>query len=47
MRRFLAYKGSPIDIDRLLYEPKNSLIKQSYKAKEMEEPGMNAGMANA
>lgn len=38
MCRFLAYKGSPIVVDRLLYEPENSLIKQSYKAKEMEEP---------
>lgn len=38
MCRFLAYKGSSIVLDELLYEPENSLIKQSYKAKEMEEP---------
>lgn len=38
MCRFLAYKGSPILLDDLLYQPEHSLIKQSYDAKEMEEP---------
>ena len=30
--------GSPIIIDKLLYQPKNSLINQSVNAKEIEEP---------
>jgi predicted glutamine amidotransferase len=30
--------GSPIIIDKLLYQPKNSLINQSINAKELEEP---------
>ncbi len=30
--------GSPIIIDKLLYQPKNSLINQSINAKEIEEP---------
>lgn len=30
--------GSPIIIDKLLYQPKNSLINQSISAKELEEP---------
>lgn len=34
----MAYMGSPIIIDRLLYQPKNSLINQSINAKELEEP---------
>ncbi|NJM25589.1 MAG: class II glutamine amidotransferase, partial [Bacteroidia bacterium] len=34
----LAYRGSPIIIDKLLYQPKNSLINQSINAKELEEP---------
>jgi predicted glutamine amidotransferase len=34
----MAYKGSPIIIDELLYKPKNSLINQSIDAKELEEP---------
>lgn len=38
MCRLLAYKGAPIVLDTLLYQPKNSLIKQSYDAKEIEEP---------
>ncbi len=38
MCRFLAYIGSPIVMDDLLYKPKNSLIHQSYKAQEREEP---------
>ncbi len=38
MCRLLAYKGAPIILDKLLYQPKNSLIHQSYDAKELEEP---------
>jgi glutamine amidotransferase len=38
MCRLLAYMGSPIIIDQLLYQPKNSLVNQSINAKEIEEP---------
>lgn len=38
MCRLLAYKGAPIILDKLLYQPKNSLIHQSFDAKEIEEP---------
>jgi predicted glutamine amidotransferase len=38
MCRFVAYKGRPIVIDEILYHPKNSLIRQSAKAHESEEP---------
>src|SRR6186713_2189542 len=38
MCRLMAYLGSPIIIDKLLYQPKNSLINQSISAKEIEEP---------
>lgn len=38
MCRLLAYKGTPIAVDELLYKPKNSLINQSVNAKELEEP---------
>lgn len=38
MCRLLAYLGSPVVVDKLLYEPKNSLINQSINAKEIEEP---------
>lgn len=38
MCRLLAYHGIPITMDMLLYQPRNSLIKQSYNAKELEEP---------
>lgn len=38
MCRLMAYKGTSIVIDRLLYQPKNSLINQSFNAKEIEEP---------
>lgn len=38
MCRLLAYLGSPIIIDNLLYKPKNSLVNQSINAKEIEEP---------
>jgi predicted glutamine amidotransferase len=34
----MAYKGTPIIIDKLLYQPKNSLINQSIHAREIEEP---------
>jgi ergothioneine biosynthesis protein EgtC len=38
MCRLLAYKGTSIVLDELLYKPKNSLINQSVNAREMEEP---------
>ncbi len=38
MCRFLSYLGAPIVMDQLLYQPQNSLIHQSYKAQEREEP---------
>jgi len=38
MCRFIAYQGAPISMSKLLYEPKNSLIHQSYHAQEREEP---------
>lgn len=38
MCRFLAYLGAPIAMAELLYQPANSLILQSVKAKEREEP---------
>lgn len=38
MCRFLAYKGTPILMDQLLYQPKNSLIHQSYHALERDDP---------
>lgn len=38
MCRFLAYKGAPITLAKLLYQPKNSLIRQSFKAQERSEP---------
>jgi glutamine amidotransferase len=34
----MAYKGTPIIMDKLLYQPKNSLINQSIHAREIEEP---------
>jgi predicted glutamine amidotransferase len=34
----MAYLGSPIIIDKLLYQPINSLVNQSISAKEIEEP---------
>ena len=34
----MVYIGTPIIIDKLLYQPKNSLINQSIHAKEIEEP---------
>ncbi len=38
MCRLLAYLGQPILMDKFLYEPENSMIKQSFNAKEIEEP---------
>jgi glutamine amidotransferase len=38
MCRLMAYKGTPIIIDNLLYQPKNSLVNQSINAREIEEP---------
>jgi glutamine amidotransferase len=38
MCRLMAYMGSPIIIDKLLYQPKNSLVNQSVNAREIEEP---------
>jgi glutamine amidotransferase len=34
----MAYKGTPVVIDKLLYQPKNSLVNQSINAREIEEP---------
>lgn len=38
MCRFIAYKGRPIVISKLLHETTNSLIRQSIHAREREEP---------
>ena len=38
MCRLMAYKGTPIILDKLLYQPKNSLVNQSINAREIEEP---------
>ncbi len=38
MCRLMAYMGTPIIVDKLLYQPKNSLINQSFSARELEEP---------
>lgn len=38
MCRLMAYRGTPIIINDLLYKPKNSLINQSINAREIEEP---------
>jgi predicted glutamine amidotransferase len=38
MCRFVAYLGTPLKLEDLLYHPTNSLINQSYKAKERPEP---------
>ncbi|SRR6266496_867900 len=38
MCRFLCYKGPAILLADLLYRPQNSLIRQSFKAKERTEP---------
>lgn len=38
MCRWLAYSGSPILLEELLYKPKNSLIDQSMNSKSAETP---------
>jgi glutamine amidotransferase len=38
MCRLLAYLGTAIIVDKLLYAPRNSLVNQSINAKEIEEP---------
>jgi ergothioneine biosynthesis protein EgtC len=38
MCRFIAYIGNPITLDELILKPENSLIRQSYHAREMAEP---------
>lgn len=38
MCRLLAYMGTPVIIDKLIYQPKNSLVNQSINARELEEP---------
>ncbi len=38
MCRFIAYTGAPLVMQELLYEPENSLINQSYHARERSEP---------
>jgi ergothioneine biosynthesis protein EgtC len=38
MCRLIAYKGVPIAMDQLIFAPHNSLVHQSYNAKELEEP---------
>jgi glutamine amidotransferase len=38
MCRLIAYLGTPMVLDQLVFQPKNSLINQSYEAKELEEP---------
>jgi glutamine amidotransferase len=38
MCRFLTYTGAPLMLADLLYRPANSLIMQSYHAREREEP---------
>lgn len=42
MCRLLAYLGTPVSLDRLLYKPEHSLIVQSYQPREM-----TAGLLNA
>ena len=38
MCRFVAYLGKPVVISDLVVKPKNSLINQSFSAKELDEP---------
>ena len=38
MCRFIAYIGAPVLLDELLYHPENSIIRQSFKARERKEP---------
>jgi len=38
MCRFVVYLGPPIALSALITEPENSIIRQSYKSREREEP---------
>lgn len=38
MCRLLTYLGQPVLLNKFLYEPDNSMIKQSIEARELEEP---------
>ncbi len=42
MCRLLAYLGSPVSLEPLLYQPEHSLIVQSYKPQEMLSGTVNA-----
>ncbi|ACC80257.1 ergothioneine biosynthesis protein EgtC [Nostoc punctiforme] len=42
MCRLLAYLGSPVSLEHLLYKPEHSLIVQSYKPREMTSGAVNA-----
>ncbi len=42
MCRLLAYLGSTVQLDRLLYKPQHSLIVQSYQPREMTSGLLNA-----
>ena len=42
MCRLLAYLGSPVSLDHLLYKPEHSLIVQSYEPREMISGVVNA-----
>lgn len=42
MCRLLAYLGSPISLEHLLYKPEHSLIVQSYQPREMTSGVVNA-----
>ncbi|MBD6618823.1 ergothioneine biosynthesis protein EgtC [Komarekiella sp. 'clone 1'] len=42
MCRLLAYLGSPVSLEKLLYKPEHSLIIQSYQPREMTSGVVNA-----
>jgi len=42
MCRLLGYLGSPVQLDRLLYQPRHSLVVQSYQPREMTVGLLNA-----
>ncbi len=42
MCRLLAYLGSPVSLEHLLYKPEHSLIVQSYQPCEMTSGVVNA-----
>ncbi len=42
MCRLLAYLGSPVSLEHLLYKPEHSLIVQGYKPREMTSGVVNA-----